>query len=88
MLPYIGKLLIFQSKTAFKMNASRQYALYISTPSFHNKEYRSPLRNLVFKSFTSGAKYTLISFPGYLEPEINKLNIINFLFIHNCGGRL
>ena len=76
--PYAGKSLIVHKKIAQRLKLSCRYASYAVMPTSHNN----------LKSSTKGAKYTSISFPGCLGPEINRISIINFLFMHNHRGRL
>ena len=48
----------------------------------------TPVSHYNFNSSINGAKYTSMSLPGCLGPEISRDNIMNLRFMHNQGGRL
>ena len=67
-----------QNNIAHKQKDSWEYESYTSTPSSHNN----------FKLSINNFRYTSMSFPGYLGPDIIIDNILYFLFMHNKGDKL
>src|ERR1039458_297756 len=64
-----------QKIMARKVNFSLLYASNICTPGCHN----------FFKSSINGARYTSMSFPGCLGPDMSKVSMMYLRFIHNQG---